>query len=203
MILTHDFVIRENHWQIASLVTQKSLFTVTHAVFFIYCHAVYRCNTTNIRMKYVVFILFGMQYIEKSYMTKGARSHGLCAPISVIKVISKGARKKSTVQFVPISNTCNKQSIQYNNTEWNFQILHIYIHLNTYTYMHILTSMYIGYLKLHKVTWHHLQQRRVIGANVFNEPIAQLGLMFLIMKFRLWGPQELEVFCSLVPRKVT
>ena len=26
----------ENHWQIASLVTQKSLFTVTHASFFIY-----------------------------------------------------------------------------------------------------------------------------------------------------------------------
>ena len=30
MIFTRDFVTRENHWQIASLVTQKSLFTVTH-----------------------------------------------------------------------------------------------------------------------------------------------------------------------------
>ena len=35
MIFTRDFVTRENHWQIASLVTQKSLFTVTHALFFI------------------------------------------------------------------------------------------------------------------------------------------------------------------------
>ena len=35
MIYTRDFVTRENHWQIASLVTQKSLFTVTHALFFI------------------------------------------------------------------------------------------------------------------------------------------------------------------------
>ena len=32
---TRDFVTRENYWQIASLVTQKSLFTVTHALFFI------------------------------------------------------------------------------------------------------------------------------------------------------------------------
>ena len=35
MIFTLDFITRENHWQIASLVTQKSLFTVTHALFFI------------------------------------------------------------------------------------------------------------------------------------------------------------------------
>ena len=35
MIFTRDFVTRENHWQIASLVTPKSLFTVTHALFFI------------------------------------------------------------------------------------------------------------------------------------------------------------------------
>ena len=34
MIFTRDFVTRENHWQIASLVTQKSLFTVTRAAFF-------------------------------------------------------------------------------------------------------------------------------------------------------------------------
>ena len=32
---TRDFVTRENLWQIAPLVTQKSLFTVTHALFFI------------------------------------------------------------------------------------------------------------------------------------------------------------------------
>ena len=32
---TRDFVTRENYWQMASLVTQKSLFTVTHALFFI------------------------------------------------------------------------------------------------------------------------------------------------------------------------
>ena len=35
MIFTRDFVTRENHWRIASLVTPKSLFTVTHALFFI------------------------------------------------------------------------------------------------------------------------------------------------------------------------
>ena len=35
MICTHDFVTRENHRQITSLVTKKSLFTVTHALFFI------------------------------------------------------------------------------------------------------------------------------------------------------------------------
>ena len=35
MIFTRDFVTRENYWQIASLVTQKSLFTATHASFFI------------------------------------------------------------------------------------------------------------------------------------------------------------------------
>ena len=34
IIFTLDFVTRENYWQIASLVTQKSLFTVTHALFF-------------------------------------------------------------------------------------------------------------------------------------------------------------------------
>ena len=40
MIFTRDFVTRENHWQITPLVTKKSLFTVTHALFFIYplCH---------------------------------------------------------------------------------------------------------------------------------------------------------------------
>ena len=32
MIFTRDFVTRENHWQIASLVTPKSLFTVTHCI---------------------------------------------------------------------------------------------------------------------------------------------------------------------------
>ena len=35
MIFTRDFVTRENHCQITSLVTKKSLFTVTHALFFI------------------------------------------------------------------------------------------------------------------------------------------------------------------------
>ena len=35
MIFTRDFVTRENYWQIASLVTQKSLCMVNHALFFI------------------------------------------------------------------------------------------------------------------------------------------------------------------------
>ena len=37
MIFTRDFVIRENHCRIAPLVTKKSLFTVTHTLFFICC----------------------------------------------------------------------------------------------------------------------------------------------------------------------
>ena len=42
MIFTSDFVIRENHWQITPLVTKKSLFMVTHALFFISAiHSVY------------------------------------------------------------------------------------------------------------------------------------------------------------------
>ena len=32
---TRDFVTRESYWQIASLMTQKLLFTVTHALFYI------------------------------------------------------------------------------------------------------------------------------------------------------------------------
>ena len=36
MICTRDFATRENHWQITSLVTKKLLFTITHALFFIY-----------------------------------------------------------------------------------------------------------------------------------------------------------------------
>ena len=36
MIFTCDFVTRDNRWQITSLVTKKSLFTVTHALFFIH-----------------------------------------------------------------------------------------------------------------------------------------------------------------------
>ena len=35
MSFTYDFVTRENHWWIASLMTQKSLFMVTNALFFI------------------------------------------------------------------------------------------------------------------------------------------------------------------------
>ena len=39
MIFTRDFVTRENHWQITPLVTKKSLFTITHALFFILCES--------------------------------------------------------------------------------------------------------------------------------------------------------------------
>ena len=41
MIFTRDFVTHENHWKIASLVTQKSLLTVTHALFLISCTRFY------------------------------------------------------------------------------------------------------------------------------------------------------------------
>ena len=43
MIFTRDFVTRENYWEIASFVTQKSLLTVTHALFFIYIY-IYTIN---------------------------------------------------------------------------------------------------------------------------------------------------------------
>ena len=36
MIFTRDFVTRENHWQITSLVNKKPLFTITLALFFIH-----------------------------------------------------------------------------------------------------------------------------------------------------------------------
>ena len=44
MIFTRDFVTRENQWQITPLVTQKSLFTVTHALFFISQSVVAICD---------------------------------------------------------------------------------------------------------------------------------------------------------------
>ena len=48
MIFTRDFVTRENCWQTASLLTQKPLFTATHALFFIsYQHQL----IVNIRRK--------------------------------------------------------------------------------------------------------------------------------------------------------
>ena len=40
MIFTRDFVTRENYWQIALLVTQKSLFTVTNVLFY-FLHAIW------------------------------------------------------------------------------------------------------------------------------------------------------------------
>ena len=40
MIVTRDEVTSENHWQIASRVTQKSLFTVTNVLFY-FLHAIW------------------------------------------------------------------------------------------------------------------------------------------------------------------
>ena len=50
MIFTRDFVTRESYWQIASLVTQKSLFTVTNALFFI--------SSLNMSRIYIGHMLF-------------------------------------------------------------------------------------------------------------------------------------------------
>ena len=44
MIFTSDEVTIENHWQIASRVTQKSLSTVTNVLFY-FLHAIYVLNT--------------------------------------------------------------------------------------------------------------------------------------------------------------
>ena len=45
MIFTSDEVMSENYWQIASRVTQKSLFTVTNVLFY-FLHAIL-CPWTN------------------------------------------------------------------------------------------------------------------------------------------------------------
>ena len=38
--MNNDFLVtRENHWQITSLVTKKSLLMVTHALFFIFYYS--------------------------------------------------------------------------------------------------------------------------------------------------------------------
>ena len=49
MIITSDEVTSENHWQIASLVTQKSLFTVTNVLFY-FLHAIW-CPEHTILLK--------------------------------------------------------------------------------------------------------------------------------------------------------
>ena len=46
MIFTSDEVTSENHWQIASRVTQKSLFTVTNVLFY-FLHAILCPGTHN------------------------------------------------------------------------------------------------------------------------------------------------------------
>ena len=57
MIFTRDFVTRENYWQIASLVTQKSLFTVTHALFFISLQWLCNLNSNFLKKKLLGFEL--------------------------------------------------------------------------------------------------------------------------------------------------
>ena len=49
MIFTSDEVTSENHWQIASRVTQKSLFTVTNVLFY-FLHAIW-CPEHTIPLK--------------------------------------------------------------------------------------------------------------------------------------------------------
>ena len=43
-----DFITDENYWQIASLVIQKSLFMVTHALFYLSCISI---SISNISIK--------------------------------------------------------------------------------------------------------------------------------------------------------
>ena len=42
MIFNSDFFTRENHWQITPLMTKKLLFTVTHALIFMYSYIIFR-----------------------------------------------------------------------------------------------------------------------------------------------------------------
>ena len=62
MIFTRDFVTRENYWQIASLVTQKSLFTVTHALLLISC-MIDRGSTLRVIHRYTYFFMSSHKYI--------------------------------------------------------------------------------------------------------------------------------------------
>ena len=52
MIFTSDEVTSENHWQIASRVTQKSLFTVTNVLFY-FLHAIL-CPEHTILIKTII-----------------------------------------------------------------------------------------------------------------------------------------------------
>ena len=68
MIFTRDFATRENHWQISSFVTQNSLFTVTHALLYIFS-IVYR----HIPLNYCELGSVGCRYqiqVDKLHCTE-------------------------------------------------------------------------------------------------------------------------------------
>ena len=70
MIFTPDFVTRENYWQIASPVTQKKLFTVTHALCFISCELLLLSETIY-RIIYLTLKIFKKIYtVIYNYMSK-------------------------------------------------------------------------------------------------------------------------------------
>ena len=68
MIFTRDFVTRENHCRIAPLVTKKSLFTVTHTLFFI------SCKKMHLKMSSVKWQKFcpGLNVLENGFLVTPA-----------------------------------------------------------------------------------------------------------------------------------
>ena len=90
MIFTRDFFTRENYWQIASLVTQKSLFTVTHALFFIssLCRCIWKYCASKMLVRYTLssVCLRLNQFFQLSFM----QYMGLCVfglPISLVMIL--------------------------------------------------------------------------------------------------------------------
>ena len=90
MIFTRDFVTRENYWQFASLVTQKSLFTVTHALFFIACGnsllPYYFCYWLSTQQKKHWYIYHWSLSIITHTIYNG-RPHGICFPVNRFRPI--------------------------------------------------------------------------------------------------------------------
>ena len=100
------------HTQIGSFIL-----TMTMTMNKFYCHALHK--EYRIPCGVIHHYWYNLRYsTSKSYIAKGARSQGLCAPISVIQCNMKGARKekKQSTQLKLNSKMfiCNMQEHTYN-----------------------------------------------------------------------------------------
>ena len=90
MIFTRDFITRENLWQITPLLTQKSLFMVTHALFFIYY------NSVQFQYKDHLFRYKDFHYKDNTVMRPYGPSHqsaALLLPGFYYQLIAKPGNK--------------------------------------------------------------------------------------------------------------